>query len=302
MDGTIEVESAEGLGSTFTARLRLERDPTVVPAEPTPALRRVLVVEDAASVRRILCAVLEQQGCQAEGVGDVASALTRLRAARVAGRLPDAVLLDLELPGTDAAEALRGLHALEPGLVVIGMTSVAQLRAARALLSLGLRGPLAKPVKPERLRAALTGADEPAATAARTVRGPGARVLLVEDNQVNRRLARRILERAGHSVRTATNGIEALEAAAEEAFEAVLMDCQMPVMDGFSAARILRQRERAAGTPPVPILALTAHARESDRERCLEAGMDDVLCKPFEPEQLLAALEACRARRRAVGA
>ena len=168
----------------------------------------------------------------------------------------------------------------------------------KAREELGVLSCLPKPIRIEELHTALVGAltqadiprvlEERAAAPVRVVDGKylHARVLLAEDNPVNQRVAQRVLEKGGHQVVIAANGKDALEAIAKEAFDLVLMDVQMPEMDGLEATAAVRAREREAGTH-IPIIAMTAHAMRGDRERCLSAGMDDYLSKPIHAEQLL---------------
>jgi CheY-like chemotaxis protein len=174
--------------------------------------------------------------------------------------------------------------------------------AARAH-ALGAAAYIVKPIRPSELLDAIVRAlgisFEPAAAkpggalppAAAPPRGPKLRILVAEDNPINQMLALRLLEKAGHSAAAAGNGEEVLAAIARESFDLVLMDVQMPVMDGFEATALIRQQEKGTGRH-LPIVAMTAHAMKGDREKCLEAGMDGYVAKPIEREELFTAIAA----------
>ena len=303
MGGTIGVESSPGQGSTFwfTARLSTRRAAPDAELLSLPELRgvRVLAVDDHATNRAILEALLGAWGMQVECVADGAAALSRLRAAHAEG-LPFALaILDYQMPGMDGFE-LAGAIAADPALAptrLIMLSSVGQSGRAPAARRAGISATLTKPVRQSHLFNCLLsvvgGTRRP--TLPSPSAGPGnetpaqlsARVLVVEDNVVNQRVAVRLLEKLGCRVDVAANGLEAVELLAELAYDAVFMDCQMPEMDGFQATTIVRQREASSGHH-VPIIAMTANAMQGDRERCLAAGMDDYVSKPVTFEALAA--------------
>ncbi len=300
MGGTMWVQSAVGVGSVFHFTLACaEQAPgemAVAPAELAAlAGRRVLVVDDNAANRRILEDLLRRWKLRATAAENGLVALHVIAEARAAGAPFDLVLLDGVMPGLDGyavAERLAGADA--PALVLL--TSSTQVGDAARCRALGVRAHLMKPVKQDELLRAILGALAPAmvppaaaaAPATRTVPS-GLRVLVAEDNPVNQRLVVRLLERRGHEIVLVENGRAALAALAAGPFDLVLMDVQMPVLDGFAATRELRTQERAKGAH-VPVIAMTAHAMSGDRERCLAAGMDAYLAKPVDPERLYATM------------
>jgi len=311
MGGEVQVESEPGHGSTFhfTARFGLSRSP---PMPPSPVdlerLRglRVLVVDDNSTNRRILQDMLRHWGAVPTLAESGREALAALHAAANAGEPFQLILLDNMMPEMDGfmlAEEI-GRH---PGLAcsTLMMLSSADRRENIARCrELRVRAHLTKPIKRSELAAAILsvhcGSASPQTHAPVGVNrsiGVGARclrVLLTEDNAVNQKLAVRLLEKRGHSVVVASNGREALEALSRDAFDVVLMDVQMPEMDGFEATRKIRERERDSGDH-VPIIAMTAHAMKGDRERCLEEGMDGYISKPLRPSELFESIESLAA-------
>ncbi len=301
LGGEIGVESTPGAGSTFWFDLPLERDAEGAEHEQAgPALlqgRTALVVDDNRASLEVLAAQLGALGLHVDTAGDGTAAL-----ARAAGvpRTYDFTLIDLHMPGMDGLSLAQAIHARTPRDVRTRMfllTGVGSTPDAARLRTAGIHGCLQKPVRLSDLRgrlleAILPGArpaDSQPARRAASQRTYRARVLLVEDNEVNQVVAQRMLEALGCRVQLAGNGREALDAWARARFDLVLMDCQMPEMDGYSAAAELRSREAATGRR-MPIVALTANALSGDRERCLAAGMDDFLTKPFQREHLAATL------------
>lgn len=304
MDGEIAVESAPGKGSTFRFRLPL---PVAPPStDPVPAAGflsglRVLVVDDNATNRLVLESQLRGWLLQPEVFPDAASALARAREAHAAGNPFHLAVLDLCMPGMDGLALARRLKA-ESGLAdieLIVLTSTMQVNAAE-ITDAGVREWLMKPVRSSEFYnrlVRLMSTHEPSVPAAGSAQpapvtdGPSkGRILVVEDNEVNQLVARATVSGLGYAVDVVSNGAEALSATADSRYSAVLMDCHMPVMDGFEATRQIRGR---AGTHTrLPIIAMTAGALDGDRERCLAAGMDDYLAKPVDA----AALEATLAR------
>ena len=303
MGGRAWAESTVGQGSTFhvTARFALQQggNQPLLPA----ALHGlpVLVVDDNAVNRRLLTEILTGWGMKPVAVDGGAAALAALEKALQAGSPFTLVLADCMMPAMDGfalAEAIKQ----HPGLArctVMMLSSAASAGDRARCRELGLAAYLTKPIKQSELLdtilTSLGGGPEEASRPCGTPRpAPDAsrrplRVLLAEDNPVNQKLVLRLLEKEGHVVVVAGNGHEAITAFHRQPFDLVLMDVQMPVMDGLEAAGALRAAERA-GAQRVPIVALTAHAMKGDRERCLAAGMDDYLAKPVQPGQLQAVI------------
>jgi two-component system sensor histidine kinase/response regulator len=297
MGGRLGVESTLGQGSTFyfTASFGVQTEPASrgVAAEPE-RLRglSVLVVDDNATNRQILGEMLGQWQMRPTLVDGAAAAMRSLEAARQAGEPFALVLLDAHMPDVDGfmlAERIHG-HPELAGATVMMLSSADQPIEAGRCQNLGLAAHLTKPIKQADLRRAILevlGAD--AAKVRPAVMAPPPcrplHVLLAEDNAVNQRLAVRLLEKQGHSVVLTDNGRQALEALEREPFDLVLLDVQMPEMDGLEAAAAIRAREAGTGRH-VPILAMTAYAMKGDRERCLAAGMDDYIAKPIQPREL----------------
>ena len=303
--GEIGVSSKPGGGSMFWFTLPFEKQSDAEPsAPPLPAsLRslRVLVVDDNATNRDILCAQLAALGMRADRAAGGKDALGLLYAAAQHDPYRIAVL-DMHMPGMDGLELAR-LIRRDPGLEnveLLMLSSVGQDVQAQVLRQLRVRRWLTKPVSQRQLSdcliefttaATLAPAAPPAPSLAPTRGLRELRVLVVEDNPVNQAVAMAMLASLSCTCRLSANGREALEAIAQNPYDVVLMDCQMPDMDGFEATRALRAREAAAGAPRLPVIALTAHAMEGDREQCIAAGMDTYLAKPYSLQQLEEALQ-----------
>jgi signal transduction histidine kinase/DNA-binding response OmpR family regulator len=312
MGGDIRVTSAESVGSTFNFTVACK--PAAAGADDAPADDEdvrgytVLLVDDSAANRRFLEHQVLRWNMRPGQAGDAASAMEALLAAAHGGQPYDIAIVELCMPGEDGlgfAQRVRSNPLLAPMRLLL--LSSAPLDAGQAARAEALfDGWLLKPANDRSLLQALTtalatqghdvpfdAAGTPVERAVRTST-PNAtrrgRVLLVEDNAINALVCRRVLERVGHDVVVRANGMEAVEATAREAFDVVLMDCQMPVLDGYAATRAIRKREGAAG-PHQLIIAVTANALAGDRQRCLEAGMDDYLAKPIKPNELLAKIE-----------
>jgi len=287
MGGSIGVESVEGAGSTFWCQLPFRRLPESVIEPPALAGRRFLVVMAPGPERDLVEEQLRGEMADVELADDAAAVAHQLDIASY-----DALLLD-----DRAAYAATDAAVLRAGLPVVMLTSAFH-RGERAKLPPGVQAVLARPYRRRELLEALADRRSVPAPATTTppggvVRSPGIaapRVLLVEDSLVNQKVASSMLRRLHCTVQVANNGREALDAMEQESFDLVLMDCQMPEMDGFSATRERRRRE-AAGAPRLTIAAMTAHAMRGDRERCLEAGMDDYLTKPISTERIAELLE-----------
>ncbi|SDU98661.1 PAS domain S-box-containing protein [Microlunatus sagamiharensis] len=311
MGGEIGVRSVPGLGSTFWFDLRLP----VVEAQPQqtgdhlapgslPSHLRALVVDDNATNRTILAAQLGAWGIAVDAVDSADGALAALRAARTEGRRHDLAILDMLMPDVDGMELARRIDRDDEltGLPMIMLSSAPRLPLPM-LEEVGVARWLNKPVRAAALYDAivrLVGRSAPRPVSPVEERGTGAaqpvaatatrgRVLVVEDNELNQLVACGLVERLGFSTAVAGNGLEALAALEAATYDAVLMDCHMPLMDGYAATRRIREREQ--GRSRTPVIALTAGAMVSDRERCLAAGMDDYIAKPIDPDALAVALD-----------
>jgi PAS domain S-box-containing protein len=307
MGGVIGAESHVGAGSTlwFTVPLDVATDFVEQrPSHPALAGIRALIVEDNATNRAILQHQLSEVGMRIEAAEHGAHALSILKAAAERGEPYQLVVSDQKMPVMDGL-ALAASIGADPLLVetpMILLTSVDSPGEVIAARAAGIRAHLQKPVRQSELVRTIADVLRLESNAANTL--PvltveptliDARVLLVEDNPVNRDIGMEMLESLGCSVALAEDGAVSVQQVREEQFDLILMDCQMPVMDGFVATAEIRtyeQRLAAEGRPPhrTPIIALTANAMQGDRERCLEAGMDDYLTKPYSRDQLAAAL------------
>jgi CheY-like chemotaxis protein len=302
MGGEIWVESEPGRGSAFhfTARLRAAESGPVVIYPLAPPDRsagiRVLIVDDNRSHRGILRRLLTQWGMKPTSAQSGEEALVQLRAARTSGDPYKLVLIDSQMPGMDGfvlIDRIQRLPGTSPATIMMLNAGGQRGEAARCAES-GVSAHLLKPVRPLLLHDAISrtmgGRTDEAApiTGSPELTGEpteSLRVLLAEDNAVNRKVATRMLERRGHQVAVTTNGKEALAALHKDTYDLVLMDVQMPEMDGLEATRAIRGLEQGTGFHQ-QIIALTAHAMIGDRERCLEAGMDGYLTKPLRPQEL----------------
>jgi signal transduction histidine kinase/CheY-like chemotaxis protein len=303
MGGNMWVESEMGHGSQFhfTVQLTAPENSAVVPAAPPEILAGVkaLIVDDNATNRRILEGLLHRWGMKPTSVLGGEQALAHLAAARDAAEPYKLILTDMRMPGMDGfqlVERLRRSPDLSAATIMM-LTSAGFRGDSSRCQDLGVSAYLLKPIRQTELREAITrvlGAREqkglsPLITRY-SVQGAGdsaaaLQVLLAEDNPVNQRLAVRLIEKRGHHVSVVGNGREALAALEKKHYDLVLMDVQMPEMDGIEATGALREREKHAGTHQ-PVIAMTAHAMKGDRERCLAAGMDGYLTKPINPKEL----------------
>ncbi|MCU0723944.1 MAG: response regulator, partial [Planctomycetes bacterium] len=314
MGGAVGVESEEGRGSLFwfTADLALGSRKKATRGYALASLegRRVLVVDDNETNRRILVGRLASWRCLPEAVASGPEAVAALRRARAEGKPIGLLLTDQQMPGMDGITLGRILQA-DPqfrDLPRILLTSVDRPAPAQELREAGFSACLVKPIKHAALREALAAvaaagttsrADGEIITDQHLVLSPrrDARILLAEDNATNRKVALRMLEKMGYRAEVAENGLEALKALSRERFDLVLMDVEMPVMDGLQAARTVRDPASDALDHGIPIVAMTAHAMKGDRERFLEAGMDEYVSKPVQPLFLRKTVERLLARR-----
>jgi PAS domain S-box-containing protein len=305
MGGQIDVDSRPGRGSTFWFTVRLERQvEAALPQAPSARLagRRVLVVDDNATNRQILRHQLGYWGLRVTAVESGPRALALLQQAAAAATAYDLAILDMKMPEMDGlalARAIKQDKALV-SLRLVLLTSFGQRGHGAEAAKIGIAAYLTKPVDEadlydclvEVLDEARSGRPAHLVTrhSLREQRPPvAAHVLVAEDNEVNQKVAVKILEKLGYRVELADNGKEALAACARRRYDAVFMDGQMPGMDGYEATRRIRERETRGGRR-VPIIAMTASAMKGDREKCLDAGMDDYVTKPVTPEKLEAVL------------
>ncbi|NCA68678.1 MAG: response regulator [Sphingobacteriia bacterium] len=302
MGGEAGVESRPGEGSTFWFTAWVSRGTT---AEPRPRLhddllgQRILVVDDHEQTRLVLARILEHLRFRVDAVADGQAAAAAVARADQDGASYAVVCLDQQMPGWSGLQTAQAIRALavrhQPRLLMV--TALGQDAPSEAAEHAGIKRIIHKPVTPSELFDAILNAlqgertgvetqdsNAPHERESRSSALRGTRLLLVEDNEINRLVAREILEHAGFAVATASHGREALERLrGGESFALVLMDMQMPVMDGLEATRRIREQPELAD---LPILAMTANALEQDRQRCLDAGMNDFIAKPIDPEQL----------------
>lgn len=318
MDGKMWVESEIGRGTKFhfTARLKTSEKPIEVGMiAPPETLRgvRILIVDDNRTNRRILEGMLKRWEMKSTSVEDGEQALAQLASARDRGEPYALILTDMHMPKMDGfalIERIRQKPELSTAVIMM-LTSAGHRGDGARCQELGVAAYLLKPIRQSELREAIArvlGARSqegaiPLVTrySLQDARDPATylRVLVAEDNHVNRLLATRLLEKRGHRVVITANGREALEALAKNSYDLVLMDVQMPEMDGLQATAALREIEKEKGDGiHQPVIALTAHVMKGDNERCLAAGMDGYLTKPIGPQQLDKILEKYMALRR----
>jgi signal transduction histidine kinase/CheY-like chemotaxis protein/HPt (histidine-containing phosphotransfer) domain-containing protein len=294
MGGTVSVESVVGEGSTFlyTATLALVADGEAsAPQEQVPG-KRVLIVDDSRTVRGMLEEQLVYWGMRCVAVESAADALICIEQALMEGTPFDAVLLDAELPEQGGVALAGAVSSSALTLPVVLMTSSSESSKPASMRELpAVSKPLRESDLFDRLMEAFHTAgrgSDGAAARSRThsrVQLKG-RVLAVDDNEINQAVAEELLSELGLEVEVVGNGLEAFQALQSRRYDAVLMDCQMPVMDGYAAATAIRAWEADTGAPRTPIVALTAHALSGEREKVLAAGMDDYLTKPIPVRSL----------------
>jgi signal transduction histidine kinase/DNA-binding response OmpR family regulator len=316
MDGEIGVISEEGRGATFWFTIRLEKQPAEQ-QRPHPALDdlrrlRVLVVDDNAANREVLHEQLSGWGIAHSTAVGGPQALDTLTHAAATESPYGLAILDMHMPGMDGIELAKAIKSdpLICDTVLVLLTSLERAGEARTLREIGFAGWLNKPARQAQLLdtivqaiACVDGAHQSPESllndqqTSRTPTPIDARILLADDHEIGQEVAGGILERAGYRCRIVRNGREALNAVLEGGFDLVLMDCQMPEMDGFAASEAIRRAEQEGRLTDsrkhrIPIIALTANAAKGDRVRCLAAGMDDYISKPLVPDKLIAILES----------
>ncbi|MCP4694530.1 MAG: response regulator, partial [Desulfobacterales bacterium] len=307
MGGEVGVESREGEGSTFWFTAIFEKQARVRQMEIAPLAdprgKRILVVDDHASDRRFIGDVLRSFSSRPAEASDGRRALEKLRQAQEQGDPFEVAILDMTTPGLNGEELGRAIKK-DPGLsgvILIMLTAYGRRGDAARLKKIGFAGYLVKPVLHGEIYECLimvlsrAGKGKEAALVTRHTlaenRKAGARILLVEDNRTNRIVAKGILEKLGCKVEMAVNGREAVNAWKTSKCDLVLMDCQMPVLDGCSATREIRELEKRdappdAPRPGIPVIAMTANTMEDNRQECLDSGMNDFLTKPIDPKKL----------------
>jgi signal transduction histidine kinase/CheY-like chemotaxis protein len=311
MGGKMWVESEVGQGSQFhfTMRVGIAEASRMMASPPASteilAGVKVLIVDDNSTNLRILEAMARRWQMKPTAVDSGEKALQKLFGAKAAGGPYQLILTDMHMPGMDGFSLVRKIRENSEFSIatIMMLTSAGHRGDAERCKALGVAAYLLKPVRQTELRMAIAQAlgtrqQEGARPVITRFSVKGAqqpstslRVLVAEDNAVNQRLVVRLLEKRGHRIEVAGNGREALAALKKASFDLVLMDVQMPEMDGLEATAAIRQREKSEGTHQ-PVIALTAHAMKGDREKCMVAGMDGYLTKPIRPEELDAILKS----------
>ena len=311
MGGEVQVESTVGEGSKFRVTLPMRKqachaDSPSRREAPTGIDLRIMALDDNETSRNAIAIIMESWGCRHSEFSNPQAALVELFSAATMGDPYDVVLLDATIDGLDIAEMqLRFEHSpiLRDTVLVAMIESAALLHDATRLQFAGSFQFVTKPLRQEQLRACVfqsvasgsaTGNDEAGTAVADSVintgQGSSARILLAEDNLVNQKVALKLLEKMGFAADLAMDGIEVLEALEKRTYDLILLDVQMPRMDGIETARRIRSAKPATSNSSVPIIALTANALKGDRDRCLDAGMNGYVAKPIQPDILREAI------------
>jgi len=311
MQGRIWVESAPGRGSSFYFTAQFGVAPDAAPAQDPQVLQgvSVLLVDDNVTNRRILTDVLRRWGMQPASAASGLEALSSTEQAFTSGNPFALIITDVHMPQMDGFELAEKLKQspFRAEAIVLMLTSGERPGDIDRARNADVSNYLLKPVRRQELQDVIMKAlgaqsaspeDRRGFQAAHPPSVSSCRVLLAEDNLVNQRVVQRILEKEGHQVVVVANGLEALQALQQDTFDLVLMDVQMPFMDGLEATRAIRKSE-ALGNGHIPIIALTAHAMKGDRDKCLAAGMDAYVSKPIHAAELFNTLQAYTKRERA---
>ena len=304
MGGRIGFESEPARGSTFWFEITMPQTARVPADAPElPAGLRVLVVDDNESCRAIFTAQLEALGIEVTALGDPREAVARLVAGYEAGTPFNLAVLDWQMPQVDGlALALQiRAHPLLANLPLVMLSSAAHMHNTRQTAGARFAAFLTKPVRALQLRRCLSsiaGRSDVCVLAGAVAENPGQaggglRLLMAEDNRTNQVVAQRLLQKMGHTVDTAVDGRRALEQLKTRAYDAILMDCQMPELDGYETTHLIRTGAAEGVDPGIPIIALTAYAMAEDRLKCLQAGMDDYVTKPVRADDLHQAFVRC---------
>ncbi len=301
MGGQMWLESAPGLGSTFHVTVQLPVAPKKTEEMPASSFEElhdlpVLIVDDNSANRNILYEITRHWRMQSECAESGLAGLAKLEESFAAGRPFRLILLDEEMPGMSGAETMDRIRA-NPALIaptIMMLTAMNQSASTTRCHALGANQCLIKPLKPSELLTAIRkvlGRSHPVEVSAPVVSPAsehpkgGLRILLAEDNTLNQKLALAMLAKMGHQVISVANGAEVVANCSDGEFDLILMDVQMPEMDGFEATTRIREYERTTGAH-VPIIAMTANAMAGDRETCIKAGMDDYISKPVSRKDL----------------
>ncbi len=308
MDGQIGVESEKGKGSTFWFTAKFEKQKETAPLKAFQKAdvsnQYILIVDDNKTNRFVLREQLTFFGCTFDEASNGATALEMLKSAKADGKPFNIAILDMQMPEMNGKTLGQKIMS-DPKLkntILIMLTSIGERGDASRMKNIGFSAYLTKPVKQSQLLDCLAVVigkkteevenNDDAIITRHTLSEYSRQkinILLAEDNMINRKVAVRLLEKMGFNVDTAENGRKALDALEASEYDVVLMDVQMPEMDGFEATAEIRNAEKEKGGH-LPIIAMTAHAMKGDRERCLEGGMDDYVSKPIAKEELQAAL------------
>jgi len=308
MGGEIGIAEEREEGTEFWFTVELGRASDVPPPTTLASLEgaRVLIVDDNQTNREILIEALTNWNARPIAVDHAYSALEMLRAATGSGKRFDCIVLDMQMPDMDGLQFAETIQT-DPSIdlhPILMLSSIAETADLNDLESFGITSYLPKPTRLSLLYEQLVSIIKPSTLASKegvqshasrsgsrgTVRGK--KILIAEDNPVNQMVIQELLQQAGATVEIANNGSIAAQRWSQDNYDAILMDCEMPVMDGLTATGRIRTMEFESDRPRTPIIALTANAVQGDRDRCLNAGMDDYLTKPIEPRVLFRTLES----------
>ncbi len=304
MGGNTGVNSQEGVGSEFWFTAMFEKQTTI----PKPIVlsediqdKYILIVDDNATNRFVLREQLKLWGCKYDQACDGVQAIDKLRQAVHRQNPFQIAIIDMQMPGMDGKQLgkmIKNNHDIKETRLVM-MSSMGERGDVRQLQEIGFGAYLTKPVKLNKLHACLIRiynqnemmetSDSKNIITQYTLSEDeqrGIRILLTEDNKINQKVALKILNKIGYQVDIANNGKEALDALRKTDYDLVLMDCQMPELDGYAASKEIRSQTSGVKNINVPIIAMTAHAMKGDREKCIDAGMDDYLTKPVKPKNI----------------